>query len=224
VPVPRFPRRRVGRRSADRQRKRCVRIAGQDLVARLSVPLQCDAGTQELRQKDTALDEIPACQMLSASQALPRTDVPAMPSGKLLSHEREFVRRERGLAARLSLPLFNTIQDLQQPQEPRQTPTRQKRTPQLAMHRNCLPGCGPTRWWKVAASVFALSVRGCVARAAVRTSPVRCRTCKNPRTAADSNPAGTDPPSVTMPRGGKRVVSARVVASSARCDEACFLP
>ena len=28
--------------------------------------------SQELRQKDTALDEIPACQMLSASQALPR--------------------------------------------------------------------------------------------------------------------------------------------------------
>ena len=39
------------------------------------------------------------------------------------------VRRERDLAARLSLPLPNTIQDLQQPQEPRQTPTRQKTDP-----------------------------------------------------------------------------------------------
>ena len=39
------------------------------------------------------------------------------------------VRRERDLAARLPLPLPNTIQDLQQPQEPRQTPTRQKTDP-----------------------------------------------------------------------------------------------
>ena len=53
-------------------------------------------------------------------------------SGKLLSHEREFVRRERGLAARLSLPLSNTIQDLQQTQEPRQTPTRQKTDPAVS--------------------------------------------------------------------------------------------
>ena len=29
-----------------------------------------------LKTEDTALAEIPACQMLSASQALPRTDVP----------------------------------------------------------------------------------------------------------------------------------------------------
>ena len=40
-----------------------------------------------------------------------------------------WLRRERDLAARLSLPLPNTIQDLQQPQEPRQTPTRQKNGP-----------------------------------------------------------------------------------------------
>jgi hypothetical protein len=89
--------------------------------------------TQELRQKDTALDEIPACQMLSASQALPRTDVPlveAMPSGKL--REGAHVRREWGLAARLSLPLSNTIQNLQQPEELRQTPTRQKRDPAVS--------------------------------------------------------------------------------------------
>jgi hypothetical protein len=42
------------------------------------------------------------------------------------------VRRERDLAARLSLPLSNTIQDLQQTQEPRQTPTRQKTDPAVS--------------------------------------------------------------------------------------------
>jgi hypothetical protein len=137
VPVPRFRRWSV---RGPRHRRRCVRITGRDLVARLSVPLQCDAGSvtnpRTAAERHRAGRDPRVSDALSLASSAADRQVEAVPSGKLQcrTSQREFVRRERDLAARLSLPLSNTIQDRQQPQELRQTPTRQKRTPQLAMH------------------------------------------------------------------------------------------